>query len=236
MDQEKIGKFIKNIREENNLTQKEFADRLGVTFQAVSKWENGKNIPDIAILKQISEEFHVNVDEILSGKRNPVEPNENHKKNYIILIALIILLIGLLVVGIILLKNSQNNTYEFKTISSKCAEFKITGSAAYNKEKATIYISNVEFCGEEDNTIYKKISCTLYENYNNTKTKISSCQEEKNMNLEEFLKTVNISVDHYSSSCKNLTSNTLSLEIQAVANDNKTITYNIPIKLNDTCK
>ena len=39
MDQEKIGKFIKKIRQENHLTQKEMADKLGVTFQAVSKWE-----------------------------------------------------------------------------------------------------------------------------------------------------------------------------------------------------
>ena len=70
MDQEKIGQFIKKIREENNLTQKELADRLGVTFQAVSKWENGKNAPDLGILKQISDEFNVNIDEILSGKRS----------------------------------------------------------------------------------------------------------------------------------------------------------------------
>ena len=75
MNQEKIGQFIKQIREENHLTQKELADLLGVTFQAVSKWENGKNIPDIAILKQISDEFHVNIDEILNGERNL-----NHKK------------------------------------------------------------------------------------------------------------------------------------------------------------
>ena len=233
MDQEKIGNFIKKIREENHFTQKEFADKLGVTFQAVSKWENGKNIPDIAILKQISDEFHINIDEILSGERKDSTPQKSHIGIYILLG---LLGIGLLIVGIITIQNKQNSTYEFKTISSQCSDFKITGSAAYNKKKATIYISNVEFCGEEDSTIYKKISCNLYENYNNVKTMISSCKSAKNKNLEEFLKTVNISVDHYSSNCKNLTTNTLFLEIQAVANDNKTITYSIPIKLNDTCK
>ena len=144
MDQEKIGRFIKKIREENNLTQKEFADKLGVTFQAVSKWENGKNIPDIAILKQISEEFHVNIDEILEGKRKEKEKNQKR-------IGLILFLIGvtcLFLVAIVF--HNQNSDYEFKTISSKCSDFKITGSAAYNKEKASIYISNVEFCGKED--------------------------------------------------------------------------------------
>ena len=53
MDQEKIGKLIKKIRIEGKYSQKEFADKYGVTPQAVSKWENGKNIPDIAILKEI---------------------------------------------------------------------------------------------------------------------------------------------------------------------------------------
>ena len=74
MNQDKIGNFIKSIRLENNLTQKEFADILGVTYQAVSKWENGKNIPDIGILKEISERFNINIDEILSGEKK-------HNKN-----------------------------------------------------------------------------------------------------------------------------------------------------------
>jgi transcriptional regulator with XRE-family HTH domain len=230
MDQERIGKFIKKLREENNLTQKELADKLGVTFQAVSKWENGKNVPDIAILKQMSEEFHMNIDEILEGKRNS---KKNDSKIVYVIAAL--LGVALLVIGLISILN-HNDDYEFKTISSKCADFKISGSAAYNKEKATIYISNVEFCGKEDNTVYKEITCDFYGDYKNTRTKISSCEKQKNKKLEDFLKEVNMKVDHFSSSCKNLTENNLSLEIQALTEDNKTITYKIPIKLSDSCK
>ena len=229
MNQEKIGKFIKEIRQERNLTQKEFAELLGVTFQAVSKWERGVGLPDLGTMKIISEKFNINIDEIINGKKN----KKDNKK--LILIIISILLVLLLLVGVTI-KIKNNDDYEFKTISSKCSDFKITGSAAYNKDKATIYISNVEFCGSEDNTIYKKITCTLYENYNDTKTKISSCDEKNNKSLEEFLKEVNISVDHYSSNCKKLTSNTLSLEIMAYTEKNKAITYTIPIKLNDTCK
>ncbi len=62
MDQEKIGKFIKQIRQDHHLTQKDLAEKLGVTYQAVSKWENGKNIPDIAILQIISKKFNLNID------------------------------------------------------------------------------------------------------------------------------------------------------------------------------
>ena len=59
MDSVKIGEFIKKIRCDNNLTQKEFADKYGITYQAVSKWENGKNLPDIALLREIAKDFNI---------------------------------------------------------------------------------------------------------------------------------------------------------------------------------
>ena len=65
MDQEKIANLIKTIREENNLTQKDLGDDLGVSAQAVSKWENGKNIPDIAILKEISDKYNIDINDLL---------------------------------------------------------------------------------------------------------------------------------------------------------------------------
>jgi len=75
MNQEKIGQFIKKIREENKLTQKELADKLGVTYQAVSKWENGKNVPDISILKEMSKMFNIDIDEILDGEKKNKNKN-----------------------------------------------------------------------------------------------------------------------------------------------------------------
>ena len=235
MNQEKIGKFIKKIRQDNNLTQKDLADKLGVTYQAVSKWENGKNVPDIATLKEISKLFNINIDEILDGEKKEQNNNDNKLNNYIYPIILVVLIIALLIVGTVVYSNKQND-FEFKTISSKCKDFKINGSAAYNKDKASIYISNVEFCGKEDTTKYKSISCTLYEVNEDTRTKISDCDKKKNIDLEEFLKGVNINVNHFSKSCKNLNRSSLLLEINAVNDDdNKTITYSIPIKLNDSC-
>ena len=76
MDQEKIGNFIKEIRTKNNLTQKQFADKYNVTYQAVSKWENGKNMPDVALIKQISKDFNISLEEIYNG-----ELYINKKKN-----------------------------------------------------------------------------------------------------------------------------------------------------------
>ena len=53
MNQIKIGKFISELRKEKKLTQKDLADKLGVTDRAVSKWENGRGMPDISSLKTI---------------------------------------------------------------------------------------------------------------------------------------------------------------------------------------
>ena len=227
MNQEKIGQFIKKIRQDNKLTQKEFADRLGVTFQAVSKWENGKNVPDISILKEMSKIFNVDIDEILDGEKK-------EKSNKIYPLFLISFLIILLVLGYVFY--NSNSDYEFKTITTTCNDFKISGSAAYNKDKATIYISNVEFCGKEDTTKYKTITCTLYETYNDTKTKISNCKKMKNINLEDYLKEVQINTNHSSKTCKNLSKSSLTLEIEAKDDSDKTIKYTIPVKLNDSCK
>lgn len=231
MDQDKIGNFIKTIRLDNNLTQKDLADKLGVTYQAVSKWENGKNIPDLSIIKKICDEYNIDIDELLNGVKKERKQSKTLKTTIISLLV-VILLIGMYIINNI--NNSRN--FEFKTISSQCRDFNITGSAAYNRDKTSIYISNIEFCGKNDNEEYKSIECILYENNNDTKNKVSSCDKKKSITLKDYLKDLDIQVNNYATTCKKFTSNTLSLEIKAIDKDNKTITYNIPIKLNDDCK
>ena len=75
MNQEEIGKKIKKIRMDNNLTQREFADLLGVTYQAVSKWENGKNLPDISIMKVICDKYNYKLDELLGSDYKKTSKN-----------------------------------------------------------------------------------------------------------------------------------------------------------------
>ena len=95
MDQEKVGKFIKKLRKNNNLTQQELAEKLSVTYQAVSKWENGKSIPDISTLKLISELFNVNIEELLDGNKSKKKSFFN-KKNIIIISIILILVVCIL--------------------------------------------------------------------------------------------------------------------------------------------
>ncbi len=78
MNQERIGKFIAQLRKEHNLTQQELADKLEITDKAVSKWENGRNMPDVSFLEQLSNIFQVTVKELLKGERDFIKREINH--------------------------------------------------------------------------------------------------------------------------------------------------------------
>ena len=68
MDQIKIGKFIAQQRKNNNLTQMQLAEKLNITDRAVSKWENGKAMPDSSIMLELCKELKISVNELLSGE------------------------------------------------------------------------------------------------------------------------------------------------------------------------
>lgn len=69
MNQEKIGKFILKLRKEKNMTQKELANKIGVTDRAISKWENGRGLPDLSLMKPLCDELGISINELISGER-----------------------------------------------------------------------------------------------------------------------------------------------------------------------
>lgn len=71
MNAEKIGAFIKALRKEKNLTQKELAEILNCTDKAISRWETGRGIPEISFLIPISKALGISVNELLMGERFP---------------------------------------------------------------------------------------------------------------------------------------------------------------------
>ena len=77
MDQIKIGKFIAKCRKQNNLTQMQLAEKLNITDRAVSKWENGKAMPDSSIMLELCNILKISVNELLSGE---VIKMEDYKK------------------------------------------------------------------------------------------------------------------------------------------------------------
>ncbi len=68
MDQVKIGKFISEVRKQRNLTQKELAEKLGVSDKTISKWECGNSAPDISYLEALCNSLGISVNELLSGE------------------------------------------------------------------------------------------------------------------------------------------------------------------------
>lgn len=106
MNADKIGKFIKSLREEKSWNQLELSKKLYITQQAISSWENGKSIPDIEKLKLLSDLFNVNIEDLYAGERinNAQQKNEiiynvvknehkKFKKSLLISFIIVILLI-----------------------------------------------------------------------------------------------------------------------------------------------
>ncbi len=231
MNPEKVGKFIKSLRKKNHLTQKEFADKYGVTYQAVSKWENGINLPDISLIRQISKDFNIPLEDIFDG--NVVSKKRNIKA--IILTTIIMCLAIALTITVILQKENENKTFNFKTISTDCKDFNVSGIIAYDEEKSAIYISHIKYCGGNDETVYQKIECNLYEQSENKKIEVNQCASKENIKLEDYLKNIRLHVDNYSKVCKTYNNESLFLEINAAIKDNETLTYKIPLQLNNDC-
>ena len=236
MNQEKIGKMIKKLRVENHLTQQEFATKYGVTYQAVSKWENGKNIPDILVLKEISKDYQIPLEDFLDAKESEIEKEKISKKKINKKYIVLLFICFLVALGCILVKSWISDDFEMKPISSSCDNFEVSGSIAYNRRKSDIYISNISYCGKKlDQNKYQKMKCTLYEVDDEIKKAISSYdyQEKGLVTLEEFLKKVSFHIDDYSKTCKTYSKHSLNLEIEAIDLDGETTFYKIPLELEE---
>lgn len=230
MDQEKVGKFIKKLRKDNNLTQQDLAEKLSVTYQAVSKWENGKSIPDISTLKLISDIFNVNIDELLDGNKSKKKTFFT-KKNIIIIAVIVILIVGILSFLVF-----HKETYQFKVLETDSDKFDVSGVLAFSKDKSSIYISSIDY-NDNDDDKYKVLECDLYDVNGDNKTKISSCKSDTDdlESLNQLLNNISFKVDDYASSCKIFKKNQLVLEINATNQDDKTVTYKIPLSFDDDC-
>ena len=68
MNQSKIGTFIADKRREKNMTQAELAEKIGVSNKTISKWENGKCMPDYAVIQSLCEELGITVSELMDGE------------------------------------------------------------------------------------------------------------------------------------------------------------------------
>ena len=115
MNQEKIGKFIQSLRKDKKLTQEELASKLGITKNAVSKWERGLSMMDMSLLIPVCDILDISITELLNGERidneslkeqtekaikNTIDfTDKKMKKNKIKHVFFTILIISILVIG-----------------------------------------------------------------------------------------------------------------------------------------
>lgn len=163
MNQEKIGKFIAMNRKLKNLTQEELADKLGITKNAVSKWERGLCLMDMSLLKPLSEILGLSVNDILAGEK--IEEKDIEKKseeNIIKLTELINLksmkygIIGMALFSIILMFISFCKDIQMSSIVSLlCAYNMITFLSRYKlqKDKTDLFTGIIFFIAVICNTI-----------------------------------------------------------------------------------
>ncbi|MBP5494965.1 MAG: helix-turn-helix transcriptional regulator, partial [Lachnospiraceae bacterium] len=69
MDQKKTGEFLKELRTKKQMTQEQAAEKFNVSSRTVSRWETGRNMPDISLLTEIADFYDVDVREIIEGER-----------------------------------------------------------------------------------------------------------------------------------------------------------------------
>ncbi len=80
MSQQDIGRFIAEKRKQKNLTQEQLAERIGVSNKTVSKWENGKCMPDYSVIELLCKELDITVTELLDGKASDSSEMPNDEK------------------------------------------------------------------------------------------------------------------------------------------------------------
>lgn len=84
INQEKIGKFIAALRKEKKMTQEQLAEKLGVSNRSVSRWENGKTMPDLSLLPLIGEVLGVSISELLNGESAEKEQSTKNPVSLVI--------------------------------------------------------------------------------------------------------------------------------------------------------
>ena len=149
IDNEKVGKFIENLRKEKGLTQQDLAEKLSVTNQAVSKWESGKNLPDIAIQRRICDACNITMEELHAGgrdvdKREKTKQLKKENKVFLIIILFLIPIMTFFIVYFALnfraLKiyySNSNITNEENGVRANLLILKLT-------RKLIIFINNIQ--------------------------------------------------------------------------------------------
>lgn len=179
MNQEKIGKFISKCRKDKSLTQEALAEKLGISTNAVSKWERGISFPDVSLFKKLCSELNISIEELINGEKSKSTESKDKaiiaslkekdkvekksKKKIILLSIFILLIIAFSVIYSSTLKinliNESNDLYDIAIDYLREREFKSNPDSS--KEDFNVFYSYHSF-GIEKKGNYKYLYLWLY--------------------------------------------------------------------------
>lgn len=233
MQQDNISNKIKELRLKNKLTQAQLAEKLGVTFQAVSKWENAINIPDIALLNEIALLFNIDINELINGEKKQKKISNIRK-----LIFTSICLIIFIVTCTLMISKDFNFTNNMKLIpiATSSVDFEISGSLVTSNNLSVIHVSNIRYIGEKQDEIYNTLNFKLIEdNVNSLKIIDEVVIKDNDITLEEVVNKISFKVENYLSNCETFNCNRLYIKVYGIDNNGKTINFEIPFISIDNC-
>lgn len=178
MNQIKIGKFIADCRKEKGLTQSMLAEHFGISDRAISKWENGKCLPDASIMIDLCNLLGISVNELLSGDKITMENyaktaeenlvqlkkrNEELSKHMLNLeIILIVIAIGVVVAGTLLAQTVFTTTFlkVFSIVVSFIIFFIAAFASVRIEQKAGFY--KCKGCGKTYEPTYNQVLWSMH--------------------------------------------------------------------------
>lgn len=229
MDLNKVGSFIASLRKEKGLTQVELGILLNVNDKTVSRWETGKNAPDISMLNDLSEKLDVSVKELLNGERNlekdinieALKYYNNRGKKRILISAIMAILI-ILLISILFFSINKYNQYKVFKVYFSNSNLNLEGIVVLNPHRNIIVLRNIEYSdyneGTTDEISSKSYYVKLLSNDKIIKNEIYNFDKE--MSLRDFLETYTLYVDESLKNSEDLISlENLRLEIEYQKND-----------------
>ena len=180
MDQNKSGKFIAKLRKEKNMTQEQLAEKMGVSINAVSKWERGLSFPDVSLYKKLCKELGINIEELINGEKDNSEEakekaiistvkekekiKKNSKKILFLFIVISIIIISILVYYNKILKVNlvSDSDYLYDEVINFIKEKEFSENPDSNYKDFNVFNSYHGF-GIEKNNNYKYVYMWIYQ-------------------------------------------------------------------------
>jgi transcriptional regulator with XRE-family HTH domain len=216
----RTGEIIEKYRREKGLTQEQFAKKLGVSNTAVSKWEHGYNLPDIALLEPISKILDIDMMLLLTSENETKEETSSKNKNkkitkFICINAFILLFLSVITIICSLLSNHYNQKinklkseqlqgYKFHSVDD---EFAISGYIIFNKDNSLVILENIGYQNKSRNAnakLYDYASIAIYDNKKRIFQKIYSLKGKRYETVNDLLKESLLNTNNASKPIKEL--------------------------------